>query len=74
MHSQVEALSCDASTAGSTVMQEHRIDCDSVFQLTSMWEEKMREELEKTTPLEEVKKRSPIRREVVIYIRKITFM
>jgi hypothetical protein len=24
------------------------------FQLTSMWEEKMREELEKTTPLEEV--------------------
>jgi hypothetical protein len=26
------------------------------FQLTSMWEEKMREELEKTTPLEEVKK------------------
>jgi hypothetical protein len=40
-----------------------------------MWEEKMREELEKTTPLEEVKKkRSPIRREVVIYIRNITFM
>jgi hypothetical protein len=39
-----------------------------------MWEEKMREELEKTTPLEEVKKRPPIRREVVIYIRNITFM
>jgi len=45
-----------------------------LFQLTSMWEEKMREELEKTTPLEEVKKISPIRREVVIYIRNITFM
>jgi hypothetical protein len=25
-----------------------------LFQLSSMWEEKMREELEKTTPLEEV--------------------